>query len=135
MGQKTRDWARARNKNRNPTVERAGSAVATSESPNPADIYEENQSKIDIFTIEGQDRLVFQDIESTATAANLAGDNGSVLAMEGGGFSFGDGLNGEIPRSLDDLVNLLDIKAPSGTAGSPDIQHFSAFASQDMWPI
>jgi len=112
--------------------------VATSESPNQTVVLKEDRGLITRFTIEGQDRLVSQDIESTATAANLAGgDIGSVFGMmEGDGFSFDGGdLNVEIPRSLDDLVDLLDIKAPSGMAGSPDIQHYSAFVSQDMWPI
>lgn len=42
---------------------------------------------------------------------------------------------GKIPRSLDELVDLLDIKASSATNSSHDIQHFTTFASEDLWPI
>uniref|UniRef100_A0A0B6ZXK8 Uncharacterized protein n=1 Tax=Arion vulgaris TaxID=1028688 RepID=A0A0B6ZXK8_9EUPU len=46
-----------------------------------------------------------------------------------------EGGMGEIPQSLDELVDLLDIKASSGTKSSHDIQHFTTFASEDQWHI
>ena len=73
---------------------------------------------------------------SKATAAKLesAEDIESGSVMEG---SFGllDLDGGEIPQTLDELVDLLGIQETTGTAESFDTQHFSAFASEDMWPI
>jgi len=43
-----------------------------------------------------------------------------------------------MPTSLDDLVDWLEIKDASTTAGAEDvhdIQHFPTFANEDMWPI
>jgi len=91
-------------------------------------------------TIEGHKEHNFNQFDtlSIATAANLATAEGidSELTMEGGHFELFDGeMSGGVPKTLDDLVDMLDIKELSGTAVSSDIQHFSAFASDDMWPI
>lgn len=71
---------------------------------------------------------------SKATAAKLesAEDIESGSVMEGN-FGLLDG--GEMPQTLDELVDLLGIQEITGTAESFDTQHFSAFASEDMWPI
>jgi len=88
-------------------------------------------------TIEGQEEEYFDQFDSlsVATAAQQATAEGtlSVLAMEGDDCGWFDG--GVVPKTLDDLVDMLDIGETSGTAVSPDIQHFSAFATDDMWPI
>jgi len=42
---------------------------------------------------------------------------------------------GETPQSLDDLVDLLDIKETYVGSVSEGIQHFPTFAPEDMWPI
>lgn len=108
-------------------------------------LFEEERYKSNQFIIEGQDidLEVFQSginplSMSIATAASLESAEGvtAEFVMDGqevGGFY--DGFSGEVPKSLDDLVDLLDIKETPGTAGSHDIQHFSTFASEDMWPI
>lgn len=71
---------------------------------------------------------------ATATAEASAGKGlGQGMDMDDC-FFYNNGM-GEIPQSLDELVDLLDIKASYETTGSHDIQHFSTFASEDKWPI
>jgi len=103
---------------------------------------ESQDTQVDPFnklTIEGLKKNNFNQFDtlSIATAANnLATAEGIESAMEGENFGLFDGeMSGGIPKTLDDLVEMLDIKELSGTAVSSDIQHFSAFASDDMWPI
>jgi len=90
------------------------------------------------FMFEGHEEETFKSTVKGATVAKLDSAEGteSVLTMEGEEFGFfGDGLTGEIPETLDDLVDCLGINETSGTAESFDAQHYSAFASEDMWPI
>lgn len=90
-------------------------------------------------TIEGQEEQSFYQFDglSIATAAHLATEEvpNPVLAMEGDGEGNFGLFGGEAPKTLDDLVDMLDIGETFGTAVSPDIQHFSAFATDDMWPV
>jgi len=106
---------------------------------------ESQDKQVDPFnklTIEGLKEYNFNQFDtlSIATAANLATAEGieSELTMEGEHFGngmFDREMSGGVPKTLGDLVDMLDIKEISGTAVSSDIQHFSAFASDDMWPI
>jgi len=88
---------------------------------------------------EGQEELSFKSTASKlskATAAKFESAEGiESVFMEGDNFGLFENGMGEIPQSLDDLVNFLGIKDTTGTAESFDTQHFSAFASEDMWPI
>jgi len=91
-------------------------------------------------TIEGQKEQKFNQFDglSIATAAhNLATEEGpnQTLAMEGDGEGDFGLFGGEGPKTLDDLVDMLDIGETFGTAVSPDIQQFSAFATDDKWPV
>lgn len=89
-------------------------------------------------TLDQNKAAVFSEIQTTrsitatATAEATTGVDRMMEADEI--FSFYDE-EGGIPQTLDELVDLLDIKVSSGTAGSSDIQHFPTFASEDMWPI
>lgn len=85
---------------------------------------------------------MFEGYKPKATASENQGTNSFGIALElmdGEDMSFGSGAfhygDGDAPSTLDELVDMLDIKETLGTVVSHDIQHFSAFASEDKWPI
>jgi len=77
----------------------------------------------------------FKSSKATAAILESPEDIESVSVMEGNFGLLDGGFDGEIPQTLDELVDLLGIQEPTGTVESFDTQHFSAFASEDMWPI
>jgi len=94
-------------------------------------------SNLDSAIIEGQ---LPEPINFRLATAETAREVESSGGMEGEGCP-NFGLSVEfptMPTSLDDLVDWLDIKEASATDGVDDvhdIQHFPAFAPEDMWPI